>query len=139
MNVKLHRVNEAFHMEAINEQGNATFMDGSPDIGGSNLAFRPMQMLLAALGGCSTIDVIHLLKKQRQNVANIEVDINADREADKIPSLFTNIHIHYTVYGEAKPEKVEKAIQMSMDKLCSVKQILDKTANITWSFEMING
>ena len=136
MKIELHRIDDAFHMEATNEAGRTAQLDGSPSIGGHNLAMRPMQMVLSALGGCSSIDIINLLRKQRQALEDIQVSIEAEREKDQVPSLFTHIHLHYTLKGDLKPNKVEKAVNMSMEKLCSVKMILDKTAKITWSFEI---
>lgn len=137
MKIELQRINDAFHMEAKNEQGNTVHIDGSPEIGGGNLAMRPMQMVLSALGGCSAIDIINILRKQRQPLEDFKVTIEAEREKDKVPALFTTIHVHYVLKGDLKPAKVEKAVNMSMEKLCSVKMILDKTAQISWSYEIL--
>lgn len=133
----LKRVDDAFHMEATNENGNVTYTDGSPEIGGSNKAMRPMQLMLVGLGGCSSIDIIHLLKKQRQPLDDIQVDINAEREKDKVPSLFTKIHIHYRLYGDLEEKKVERAVRLSMEKYCSVAKILEKGAEIVWDWEIL--
>lgn len=138
MKIELQRINDAFHLEAKNEDGKTVYIDGSPAIGGSNLAMRPMQMVLAALGGCSAIDIINILRKQRQPLEDFRVNIEAEREEGKTPSLFTKIHVHYILQGDLKPNKVEKAVNMSMEKLCSVKMILDKTAAISWSFEIVD-
>lgn len=138
MKIELHRINDAFHMEAKNEIGNEVFIDGSPAIGGSNLAMRPMQMVLSALGGCSAIDIINILNKQRQPLEDFKVNIEAEREEGKVPSLFSKIHVHYTLKGDLKPKKVEKAVNLSMEKLCSVKMILDETAEISWSYEIVD-
>ena len=137
MKISLQRINDAFHLEATNEQGKTVQIDGSPAIGGGNLAMRPMQMVLSALGGCSAIDIINILNKQRQPLEDFSIQIEAEREKDKIPSLFTNIHVHYVLKGALKPAKVERAVNLSMEKLCSVKMILDQTAEITWSFEIV--
>lgn len=137
MKIELQRINDAFHMEATNEQGNTVYIDGSPAIGGGNLAMRPMQMVLSALGGCSAIDIINILRKQRQPLEDFRVQIEAEREEGMVPSLFTKIHVHYLLHGDLKENKVEKAVNMSMEKLCSVKMILDKTAEISWSYEII--
>ncbi|HNH61954.1 MAG TPA: OsmC family protein, partial [Cyclobacteriaceae bacterium] len=77
--IELKRLNDAFHMEATNEQGSTLHMDASPDIGGSNKGMRPMQIVLAALGGCSVIDVISILKKQKQDLRDIQVTVTGDR------------------------------------------------------------
>lgn len=133
----LKRVDDAFHMEATNESGNVTYTDGSPEIGGGNQAMRPMQLMLVGLGGCSSIDVIHLLKKQRQPLDDIQIDINAKREEGATPSLFTNIHIHFKLFGELNEKKVERAVELSMEKYCSVAMILKKGAEITWDWEIV--
>ena len=98
---------------------------------------RPMEMVLSALGSCSGIDVIHLLRKQRQPIEDIQMTITAEREKDKTPSLFTDIHVHYRLYGQLDEKKVERAVSLSMEKLCSVKLMLDKAVKITWSWEVV--
>lgn len=137
MKIKLDRIDKAYHMLATNENGNTVETDGSPAIGGSNKAMRPMQMLIAALGGCSSIDVINLLDKMRQPLEDIKMEINGERVEGEVPSLFTKINIHYVLYGELDPKKAERAIQLSVEKYCSVGKIIEKTAEITWSYEII--
>lgn len=137
MKIELKRIDDAYHMEAVNEEGQTTYMDGSPKIGGHNLAMRPMQMVLSALGGCSSIDIISILRKQRQPLEDLRVSIEADREKDKTPALFTAIRIHFTLKGELQDAKVKRAVDLSMTKLCSVKLILDKTAEISWSYTIV--
>ncbi len=136
MKVEVSRINNAYHLEAINEQGNKLYMDGAPDIGGSNLAFRPMQMLLAALAGCSSIDVINILKKQKQEITDYRVVVEGEREKEKEPALFTDIHIHFNLKGNLDKEKVQKAIELSLGKYCSVAKTLEKIAKITYSFSV---
>lgn len=135
--IELQRLNDSFHMEARNEQGNTVQMDASPDIGGQNLGMRPMQMLLASMAGCSTIDVINILKKQRQDVKDIKVTISGEREKDAVPSLYTEIHVHFKLFGELSQDKAEKAVSLSIDKYCSVSKTIEKTAKITYSVEVI--
>lgn len=135
--IELSRLNEGFHMEARNEQGSAVHIDASPDIGGENLGMRPMQMLLAAMGGCSAIDIITILKKQRQELKDLKVTITGEREKDVVPSLYTDIHAHFRVYGNLDSDKVEKAVSLSVEKYCSVARTLEKTAKITYTFEII--
>lgn len=137
MKIEFKRINDAFLMEAANEDGNITLTDGSPDIGGSNLAMRPMQLMLVGLGGCSSIDVIHLLKKQRQDLQDIQLSVSAEREEGVVPSLFTTIHMHYKLFGPVDPKKAERAICLSVEKYCSVGKLLEKTATITWDFEIL--
>ncbi len=136
MKIELTRLDNAFHIQAMNEAGLTVEADGAESIGGHNKGMRPMQMLLASLGSCSAIDVIHLLRKQRQQLDDISLTITAEREQNKTPSLFTNIHVHYQLFGPLDEKKVQRAVGLSMEKLCSVKKILEKTANITWSWEV---
>lgn len=136
MKIDIHRIDDAFHLQAVNEDGNTIETDGSPDIGGGGKGMRPMQVVLAALGSCSSIDVILLLRKQKQDLRDIRVSIEAEREADKTPSLFTNIHVHYQLFGAIDDKKAHRAVSLSMEKLCSVAKILEKTATIKWSYEV---
>ncbi|MBT1686989.1 OsmC family protein [Fulvivirgaceae bacterium PWU37] len=137
MKIEVNRLNDAYHMEAVNEQGNRVEMDGSPDIGGGNNGMRPMQMLLAAMGGCSGIDVISVLKKQRQDLRDIKITITGEREKDAVPSLYTEVHAHFRLYGNIDPQKAEKAVSLSVEKYCSVARTLEKNAKITYSFEVL--
>lgn len=137
MKIELNRLNEAYWLEAINEEGAKLNIDASPELGGLNKGMRPMQMLLAAFGGCSTIDIISILKKQKQELKDIKITITGDREKDVVPSLYTDIHAHFRLYGNLDKEKVKKAVSLSVDKYCSVAKTLEKTAKITHSFEII--
>lgn len=133
MKMHLKRIDDAFHLQATAEDGHIAYTDGSPDIGGHNLAMRPMQMVLVALGSCSSIDIIYLLNKQRQPLDDFEIEITAQR-ADAIPAVFTDIQIHYILTGALDAKKVERACSLSMEKLCSVSKMLEKSVNITWSY-----
>ncbi len=136
MKIDIHRLDDAFHLQAVNEDGNTLETDGAPEIGGGGKGMRPMQVVLAALGTCSSIDVILLLRKQKQDLKDIKVSIEAEREKDKTPSLFTDIHVHYQLIGAIDDKKAERAVSLSMEKMCSVAKILEKTAKITWSYEV---
>src|SRR3712207_1832568 len=136
MKIDITRKNDLFHMQAVNETGNVVEMDASPAIGGENKGFRPMQLLLAALGGCSTIDIINILRKQREPLEDIQITVNGEREPNVEPSLFKDIHVHYTLKGNLSEDKVRKAVDLSMQKYCSVTKTLEKTANITYSFSI---
>jgi putative redox protein len=138
MKIEIRRLNECCHLEARNEDGNIIHIDGSNSVGGENKGFRPMQLLAAGAGSCSSIDIISILKKQRQVLKDIEVIVNAERETDVTPSLFVSIHLHYILTGNLEKEKVEYAINLSLQKYCSVVKILEKTAKITSSYEIKN-
>ena len=132
MKITLKRLNDDYHMEATNATGNAVQMDGSPSIGGQNLGARPMEVVLMSLAGCSSIDVISILKKMKQEVTDYDVEVTAERR-DEIPSIFTKIHMKFIVKGnELEEEKVKRAVQLSAEKYCSVSKILEPTAEITW-------
>jgi putative redox protein len=135
--IEIGRLNDGFHMEAVNEQGRSIQMDASPDIGGTNQGMRPMQVLLAAMGGCSSIDVINILKKQRQDLRDIKITVTGEREKDAVPSLYTDVHAHFKLFGNIDPDKAEKAVSLSVEKYCSVVKTMEKTAKITYSFEII--
>lgn len=137
MKIELKRKNDAVHFEAENEAGFKINIDGSPAIGGENKGARPMELLLMGLGGCSGIDIISILKKMKQHVENFSISIDADREQGKEPSLFEKIHVVFQLSGDLDPVKVEKAIQLSMDKYCSVAKTLEKTATISYSFSIL--
>lgn len=137
--IELNRLNDAFHFSAENESGVIVHLDSSPDSGGTNQGMRPMQMLLAAMGGCSAIDIIGILNKQRQPLKDLKITVTGEREKDAVPSLFKKVHAHYRFFGNLDSEKVEKAINLSIEKYCSVSQTLEKAgARITYSFEVIS-
>ncbi|MBP6154154.1 MAG: OsmC family protein [Chitinophagales bacterium] len=135
MKVEIELVNNKVHLEAKNEQGFITHMDGSPEIGGEELGARPMQLVLMALGGCTSMDVLAMLRKMREDVKGYKVTVDAER-ATEHPMVFTKAHIHYVFEGNLKKENVQRAIDLSMEKYCSVTHILNKTAEITHSFEI---
>jgi putative redox protein len=132
--ITIRRLNDAVHMEAKNEDNATLQMDGSGDIGGINGGFRPMQMLLAAAGGCSAIDIVGILKKQRQNPDSMTIEVDGTRVQKGTYSEFSAIHMHYIFTGDLDEKKVEKAIELSVTKYCSVSKTLEKTAKITTSF-----
>jgi putative redox protein len=116
--------------------GHAVVMDGPPEFGGQNLGIRPMEMLILGLGGCSSFDVMLILKKSRQQVEHCEVELDYDR-ADESPKVFTRIHLHFIVSGiKLDANKVEKAIKLSAEKYCSASIMLAKTAEITHDYEI---
>jgi putative redox protein len=121
----------------MTESGHAVLMDGPPDSGGRNLGPRPMEMFLLGAGGCTSFDVVLILKKGRHNVDGCEVAIDAERAATD-PKVFTKIHLHFVVSGkDLKAEAVERAIKLSAEKFCSATIMLGKTATVTHDFELI--
>ncbi len=135
--ISQERVSGLYHLRSVNEQGMTVETDGSPAIGGEGLGVRPMELLLAALGSCSTIDVVLILKKQRQQLVDIKVDITAEKEKVDHHSEYKRIHLTFKLMGRIKPEKAKKAIELSLDEYCSVAMALKKTSIITYDFEIL--
>ena len=117
--------------------GHSVVMDGAADAGGRNLGIRPMEMLLLGMGGCTAFDVVSILKKSRQPIVDCEVEVEAER-AEQVPKVFTRIHAHFIVSGKGlDPNKVKKAVALSADKYCSASRMLEKTAEVTHDFEIV--
>lgn len=124
MRVQLKRTDNAFQMEASGENGKKLVFDGGVKIGGGNNGASPMQGLLMAMGGCSAIDVVLILNKQKQNITDFEIIIDGEREENKEPSLWKTIHAQFILKGTIELEKAERAVQLSMEKYCSVAATL---------------
>jgi putative redox protein len=118
------------------ESGHSVVLDGAPANGGRNIGMRPMEMLLIGMGGCTSFDVITILKKSRQQVADCVAEITAER-TDDIPKVFTKIHVKFVVTGENLNEKqVERAVKLSAEKYCSASIMLGKACEITHGYEI---
>jgi putative redox protein len=131
--INLSRVNDDFGFEATDQNGHIVKMDTSPESGGKNFGVRPMQMLLMGLGGCSAIDMISILKKQRQEVMDYKMVINGDRETGVEPSLWKDINIEFHLYGDIDEDKAKRAAELSVNKYCSVAATLQKAgAEVKW-------
>ena len=133
------RVKWLDHMTFVGESGSghAVVMDGAPEHGGRDLGIRPMEMLLLGVGGCTAFDVVSILKKSRQAVVDCEVMVDSER-AEEVPRVFTRIHIHFIISGNnLDPSKVENAVSLSADKYCSASKMLEKAAQITHDFEIV--
>ncbi len=132
-NIELKRVSADYGFEATDENGHTVRMDTSPETGGQNFGVRPMQMLLMGLGGCSAIDVISILKKQRQDVLDYSMKISGDREAGVEPSLWKEINIEFHLQGNIDEDKAKRAVKLSIGKYCSVSATLEKAgAKVNW-------
>ena len=117
--------------------GHGVVMDGAPEAGGANQGFRPMELLLIGLGGCTAFDVVEILRKGRQTVDGCTVAIEAER-AETVPHVFTRIHAHFEVTGRGlDPAKVERAVRLSAEKYCSASAMLGATAEITHDVDVI--
>lgn len=137
MTVHLHRLDDAFHFQATSAEGHTVVTDGSEAIGGANAGMRPMQLVLAAVGSCSSIDIILLLKKQRQDLKDLRIAVTGTRRETE-PRLFTAIEVAYTLVGDIDEKKAERACRLSMEKLCSVSLMLKAGGvKINWSYEVV--
>ncbi|MDE1192761.1 MAG: OsmC family protein [Arachidicoccus sp.] len=134
--IELIRANEQYAFDSKDENGIITKMDTKPEMGGQNYGARPMQLLLNALAGCSSIDVLSILEKKRQNVTNYKVRVSGEREADKEPSLWKEIFITFIIDGEVSDDAAHKAIELSLDKYCSVAATL-KAAGAVIKYELV--
>lgn len=133
------RVRWLDHMSFVGESGSghSVVLDGSPEHGGRNLGVRPMEMVLIGLGGCTAFDVVLMLQKSRQNVVDVEITLDAKRSED-IPQVFTNIHAHFKVWGKTLSKKhVERAVNLSAEKYCSVTRMLESTVEIVTTWEIV--
>jgi putative redox protein len=134
MEINLVRKNDKYNFEAQNPAGEIVNLDAKPEIGGEGKGFRPMEMLLVGLGGCSGIDVVNVLKKQKEPLDDIKINIKAERREDEIPAIFKGINIHFDLYGSLNPDKVERALALTFEKYCSVSKILEQSATIDFSY-----
>lgn len=124
MKVTLNRLNEAVHLEAATETTSVKVqIDGSADVGGEGLGARPMELVLMALGSCTSMDLIHILKKQKQVITAYSVDVNGKRR-EEIPTVFTDIHMTIIIKGQIDPGRAEKAAELAVKKYCSVHDML---------------
>ncbi len=133
MKVTLKRVNKAVHLEAENGLGNTVHTDGPEKNGGEGKGFRPMQLVLAALGSCTSTDLVLILEKQRQRLDHFEITVTGERP-DTVPSPFSAIHLHYDLFGEIDEGKAARAVELAVTKYCSVGEMLKQSVDITFDF-----
>ena len=136
MKIEIDRVNDAFHMQAVGKTGVPINIDASPDIGGVDAGARPMELLLMSLGSCSAVDVLLILKKQRQTVEDIKISIEAERVKDQLPSVFKFINVCFKITGDVDENKLKRAIELSRDKYCSVSAMLHHAVEINYNYQL---
>lgn len=128
MKVTLTRIDDAFLLEAKDENGHVVHIDAAENIGGKNQGVRPMQMFLMGAAGCAAIDVISILKKQRQEISGFELEVNGEREKEPAQkgeaSVFTDVEILFKLKGKIEYEKALRAVELSMEKYCSAVKTL---------------
>ena len=137
MKIHLKRVNDTVLFEATNARGHTVRIEGNRNIGGTDSAPSPTEFLIISHAGCTAIDVVELLKKMRQSLIHLEIEVDAQRAEGEVPKVFRTIHLHYKIYGQVTSVKAEKAITMSIEKYCTVSKMIDQVATITHSFEII--
>lgn len=131
MKVTVKSIEGALNYEGVNDRGQTLRLSGS------KTAVSPMETILIAAATCSSIDVEIFLEKMRQKCRSIEVEVSGTR-VDAVPAVFSDMHLHYKIFGDVKDEKAAKAVSMSMDKYCSVSIMLSAAVKISHSYEVIS-
>ena len=137
MQVELNRIDNDFHFLATGSTDVPVHIDAALKIGGHDAGARPMELILMGLAGCSAIDIILILKKQRQIVKDFKILVDGTRRDGKLPGVFEKINLHFILSGTIKEDRLARAIKLSMDKYCSVTAMLRPTVEITTSFEVL--
>ena len=135
MQVKLTRKTAPFHFEATNERQMIVEMDSSAQLGGENRGVSPMEMVLMGLGGCASIDLGLILNKQKQVLDDCQLEITGERD-DTPAKAFKEIHIHFILKGTLDEKKVNKALELTLTKYCSVAMSLKESIEVNYSFEI---
>ena len=138
MKIKLIKQAEPFHFEAFNEDGKSVHLDASPAMGGTDKGVRPMQMIIMGLGGCSGIDVCNILKKQKQEYTSFSIEAVAKRRETPEPKIFEHITLKFIFEGGVDPQKAKRAVDLSIEKYCSVAEILRQSAEIEYQIIVNN-
>jgi putative redox protein len=128
--VRLEQIGAAA-FEATAAEGGSLIIDGSPDIGGEGRGMRPMEVLLASLASCSAMDVVHILRKQRQTLEKLTIEIEGIRK-DATPAPYKQIKLVFTAYGSVENDKLQRAVSLAVEKYCSVRTSLDPAIEISW-------
>lgn len=136
MAITVQKLDEDLHFEAENENGGKLRMDGNDTIGGLEGGLSPLQLLLAGIGSCSSVDVLNILAKQRQEVNDFKVEVNADKQSVDSHSEYKTINLKFILTGDLDEKKVERAIELSIDKYCSVSKALEKGSEINYTYEI---
>ncbi len=139
MEITLERVNSDYLFEATNTQGHRVFLDNRSKKSGVVRGVSPMEVLLMGLAGCSSIDIIDILNKQKINPTSLKMKVLGNRNKDKVPSTFDSIDIEIFLDGEnITKEKAKRAAELSFQKYCSVSKMIDSVANINFNI-VLNG
>ena len=138
MKVTLNRVNDNFHFELKNERGHIVNVDSRPEFGGNDMGPSPMELVLMGVAGCSAIDMISILKEQRQEITSFKAAVDGERVQVGEAKPFKDIYVVFSLEGEINPEKASRAAQLSFEKYCSVSKTLEPTATVHYKV-VLNG
>jgi putative redox protein len=138
MKITLERVNDNFHFQMKNDRGHLVNVDARPEYGGNDMGPSPMELVLMGVAGCSGIDMISILKKQRQEITSFKAEVEGERVPVGDASPFKTIHVVFFLEGSIDEEKAARAAQLSFDKYCSVSKTLEPTATILYKV-VLNG
>jgi len=136
MKVHLKRVDKAFHFSGTGTEQIPVNIDAADSVGGHKAGSRPMELFLMSLASCSAIDIILILQKQRQQIESFNITVDGLRRDNDIPAVFEKIKIHYSFTGELNESKIQRAIDLSLGKYCSVSAMLKPTVKISTSFSV---
>ncbi len=137
VSIEMNRTKGDYGFEIKDEMGHVLSSDSSSATGGNDSGFRPMQLLLAALGSCSAIDLVAILQKQRQTITAIKIVVDGYREENKIPALWEKVNIHFFLSGDIDEDKATRAVNLSIEKYCSVAETLRRGGTeIGWTLEL---
>lgn len=139
MKIEMHRIGPAA-FRASGGSGGEVVIDGPPDVGGEGRGMRPMELLLAAIASCASMDIVHILRKQGEPLDDLEVHVEGDRK-DATPAPFTAVRLRFVAHGKAAERpldlhKVERAVSLGVEKYCSVSSSLDPSIRVTWTAEL---
>lgn len=130
MNVSLERINDDYLFEVTNANGMSVRLDNKSKTTGEVQGVSPMELLLMGVAGCSSIDIVAILNKQKINPKVLKMEVHGHRHENEVPALFYQIDIDIYLEGDFSPEKAKRAAQLSFDKYCSVSKTLEPTAKI---------
>ncbi|MBN09763.1 MAG: osmotically inducible protein OsmC [Flavobacteriaceae bacterium] len=138
MKVKLERIDNNYLFEVVNSNGHRVLLDNKSKSNGNVKGISPMELLLMGLAGCSSIDVVSILTKQKIFPTSIKMEVDGEREPGAIPALFKKINVTVILEGDILEDKAKRAVNLSFDKYCSVSKTLEHTAEISYSI-LLNG
>ena len=131
MKVRLEQVGAVAFAAKAEESGAELVLDGKPDIGGEGKGMRPTELFLSGLAGCAAVDVAHILRRQREPLEQLSIEIEGDRSAEP-PTRFSAVRIKFIARGAVDPHKLERAVALSVEKYCTVRNSLDPALDLRW-------